>query len=559
MVLSVVPAIGIALVVDVLAHGHEPLFHVLRDRGWVYALLCVAALVVHAQRRRWAEAIDRRYLREPYDARALLEAVADSARRAGSFERAAPVVVARIEAALHPDFAATMLRPVGDTSFRTVASSPLGRAPAALAADGVLVSWLHRSDPPKPLSPQARAISQDLPEEEADRVRDSRIDLVLPVQMADGLPQAMLVLGPKRLEQPYTREDLELLEAVASSLALLLERQPTAPTPAGQAFEECPQCGSCYDSGTPSCTVERSPLVPVGMPRTLAGRYRLERRLGRGGMGKVYEAVDGALDCRVAVKLIRDEWVYSRAAALRFEREARVVAGLAHPNIVTVYDYGVEAGTRAFLVMELLKGVTLREELQRSGRLDAAWALAIVRGVCGAVETAHRRHLVHRDLKPDNIFLVRGGADDGASVKVLDFGIAKPLPPWEDAATPGGADDTETGVLVGTVGTCRPSNCWASARPSRGTSGPWRSSRTSRWPGRFLFPSRPGRRGASPCWLATTRPWASTWPNRLRDVAISSRGRWRPIAAGGQARRRSSSQPSSRHSARPESFDSQVR
>ena len=253
----------------------------------------------------------------------------------------------------------------------------------------------------------------DGPSLEPDASRP-RVELLLPIVMDPARHEALLAFGPKRSQEPYTQEDLDSLAAIASSLALLLEGPTPVPGRVGSAFEECPRCGSCYDSGASRCTNEQAELVPVGMPRTLAGRYHLEQRLGRGGMGKVYEAVDVALDRRVAVKVIRDEWVHSASAAARFRREARAVAGFAHPNVVTVYDYGVEPGSRAFLVMELLQGVTLREELRRAGRLDAARTLAVLRGVCGAVDAAHRHHLVHRDLKPENIFLV-GGADRGAA------------------------------------------------------------------------------------------------------------------------------------------------
>src|SRR5439155_6274584 len=114
----------------------------------------------------------------------------------------------------------------------------------------------------------------------------------------------------------------------------------------------------------------------------IEGRYRLERRLGRGGMGTVYAAADLSLERRVAVKVIRDDLVGSAEAAERFRREARAAASFAHPNVVTIHDFGVAAATRAFLVMELLHGATLREELRREKRLAPPRALAILRGVC---------------------------------------------------------------------------------------------------------------------------------------------------------------------------------
>src|SRR5262249_48772412 len=156
-------------------------------------------------------------------------------------------------------------------------------------------------------------------------------------------------------EEPYTREDQELLSAIASSLALLLERPAVRPEIA-RRFVECPECGVCYDSGASHCSREGAPLASVRLPRRIAERYLLDRRLGSGGMGTVYAAVDLALERRVAVKVIREDRVGSVEAAERFRREARASASFSHPNVVTIHDFGVLGGTRAFLVMELLEG-----------------------------------------------------------------------------------------------------------------------------------------------------------------------------------------------------------
>lgn len=255
-------------------------------------------------------------------------------------------------------------------------------------------------------------------------------------------------MGPKRSEEPYTREDQELLETIATSLAPLLEQSSSSAQRPAATFGECPDCGACYDSQSGTCEADGITLASVRLPRVLAGRYQLERRRGRGGMGTVYEATDRALERRVAVKVIREDWVGNFEAAQRFRREARASAAFAHPNVVTVHDYGVEAETRGFLVMELLEGETLRDELNRSKRLDPSRVLHVMRGVCAAVEAAHRRQLIHRDLKPENIFLARTG--DGESVKVLDFGVAKFLTNDDDSATRMTVE-THTGALIGTL------------------------------------------------------------------------------------------------------------
>jgi len=252
-------------------------------------------------------------------------------------------------------------------------------------------------------------------------------------------------VGPKRSEEPYSREDQELLQGITSSLALLLEQSPPL-APLADGFEECPKCGTCYDTGAGSCKKEGAKLVYLSFPRFLDHRYRFEQRLGEGGMGMVYQAFDTELERQVAVKLIRSDMTASADAAARFKQEAKAAASFTHPNVVTVYDFGLAEDQRAYLVMELLRGVTLRQELQSSGRLPSARALEVLRGVCTAADAAHHQSLIHRDLKPENIFLVKAGNSETA--KILDFGVVKPIAPTDTTLSIG---QTGPGMLVGTL------------------------------------------------------------------------------------------------------------
>ena len=455
--LSVVPVLGVILAADLLVHGDQPLIGILEMRGWIYAVVAAAAVAAHLQRRRWGEAIDRRFFREHYDARRLLRAVAAEAGQARSFAHAAPGVVAQIEAALHPEFVAIMQRQSGETTFRTLTSSPSDKAPPAILADTNLIYVMRVLGGPLEVSlGESNWLQRQLPDEELEFVRQARIDLLVPVAISPEQKEALIALGAKRSEEPYTREDQKLLEAIAASLALPFEQEALAARYTSGTFDECPQCGTCSDSGSGRCALDGADLTPVPLSRTLAGRYQLERRRGRGGMGTVYEAKDKALGRRVAVKVIRDDFVYSAAAARRFEREARAGAAFDHPNVVTVYDYGVEAGRRAFLVMELLDGATLRDQLKSHGRLTAARMAEIFRPVCSAVDAAHRHQLIHRDLKPENIFLVRNGDTETETVKVLDFGVAKFLDASEAVPESQNYAVTESGVLVGTLGYMSP-------------------------------------------------------------------------------------------------------
>ena len=446
VLLTVVPALGILLVADLLSHGHQPLLDILHARGWIYLVLGVLAATAYVKRQSWLEALDRRFFRERYDAQRLLREVVEKVREARSFGQVGPQAVTHIETALHPEFVVLLTREPQEPSYSSLAVAPAGQTFPALPAESKLMSLLRLLGKPIEVPQTATGwLKEQLPHEETAFLRQARIELLVPIATATDRTEALLVLGLKRSEEPYTREDLDLLVAITSSLALLLEKPSRAGAPRRDAFEECPQCGDCYDSGVTQCSRESARLVPVILPRLLDGRYYLERRLGRGGMGTVYSATDRALERLVAVKVIREDLVGSADAAERFRREARVAASFAHPNVVTVHDFGVAEGNRAFLVMELLEGGTLREGLSRHTRFPAARTLSILRHVCAALDAAHRRQLVHRDLKPENIFLVAG--ESAETAKVLDFGIAKFLP----IATQQLTVDTAPGAVLGTL------------------------------------------------------------------------------------------------------------
>ena len=443
------PALGAALALDLLGHRDEPLADILEARGWIYAALGGLAILAQSRREGWLEALDRRFFRERYDAQNLLREVVEVVHKAGEFAKVAPQVVARIETALHPEFAALMARDGVTLDFRSIAAAPAGQSPPPLPADSKLVSLVKVLGKPLELTLSTGWLRDQLPSRDTDFARQARIELLVPITAKVAEAEALLAMGPKRSEEPYTQEDRDLLVAIATSLALLLQRQPEGPHVVRDtgSFQECPRCGACYDSHCERCTKEGEPLARRPVPRVLVDRYRLERRIGGGGMGEVYEATDLALERRVAAKLIHENLVGSAEAAERFRREARAAASFSHPNIVTVHDFGVVAGTRGFLVMELLKGKSLRQELELRGPMPSKRAREVLRGVCDALEAAHHRQLVHRDLKPENIFLALG--DSQETTKVLDFGVAKWLRPSTSAATQTMAA-TEAGVLVGT-------------------------------------------------------------------------------------------------------------
>jgi serine/threonine-protein kinase len=160
----------------------------------------------------------------------------------------------------------------------------------------------------------------------------------------------------------------------------------------------------------------------VGPGEIIAGRYRIERLLGQGAMGSVYEALQLSLQRRVALKLLVDEHLEHPAHVARFEREAVALARLTDPHTVRLFDFGTDERRRPFLVMELLEGCDLADHLARHGPLRWDRALLVSRQVLGSLAEAHGAGTIHRDIKPANLFLCAG--PEWPVIKVLDFGVA---------------------------------------------------------------------------------------------------------------------------------------
>ncbi len=200
--------------------------------------------------------------------------------------------------------------------------------------------------------------------------------------------------------------------------------------------------------------------LPAG---TRLGNFEIVAQIGAGGMGEVYRAKDPKLAREVAVKVVPEDFLEGEERKLRFEREAKLLASLNHPNIAAIYSFEEIPGSspervRGLLVMELLEGESLRDRL-RAGPLPPKKAIELATQLAEGLAAAHARGVVHRDVKPENVFLTREGR-----LKILDFGLAKQLPKWAGASgphtnlpteAPSGAR-TEAGVVMGTVGYMSP-------------------------------------------------------------------------------------------------------
>jgi serine/threonine-protein kinase len=240
----------------------------------------------------------------------------------------------------------------------------------------------------------------------------------------------------------------------------------------------CPRCQKTINVGQRFCTLcgfnltlpqadtvmtPQRDLTDELAGHVLDGKYHLQKRIGSGGMGAVYLARRIHIGDEVAVKVLHPRYVAEANAVERFRREARAAAMLRHPGIVAIYDFG-EAREQcpAYIVMELVKGASLRELLQKEQRLEPARAVVLLREICAAVGSAHRSNVVHRDLKPDNVLVLSPEPpDEQEKVKVLDFGIAtlRDLAPDQNL--------TQTGAVMGTPYYMSPEQCRGDALDAR--------------------------------------------------------------------------------------------
>lgn len=210
----------------------------------------------------------------------------------------------------------------------------------------------------------------------------------------------------------------------------------------------CLNCARRFTEDIRYCPDDNTELVPIAtealIGKVFADKYLVESVLGKGGMSTVYKAKQTYMERIVALKLLHPQLVSDPTSVQRFSQEAKAAASLSHPNIITVYDFGITSTGEAYLVMDYLVGSSLSSILDMSGPIPEAEALDIFRQICRGLVHAHNKGIVHRDLKPANLVLT---ADDDGSVlvRIVDFGIAKILPSDGEASQ----GLTKTGDIFG--------------------------------------------------------------------------------------------------------------
>jgi len=435
--------------------------------GTNVALLVLAALALR-YRAPLMSRIDRHFFREAYQRDQVFVSLAEAVGRADDIPALARLLSTQLDLALHPTRVLALTRrssgAAASGALDVVFASDGRSGPASVEALGRASSELQDVDGVAELrtlavlSVETRALLERL-----------GVALVVPVRGPNEGLVGVLLLGEKRSEEPYTRDDRRLLDTAAAQTGVVWEnlmlrqvlvreqavrRQLASRLDEGarEVVMECSTCGRCYDGDVARCEADGHTLAP-SLPgsRLLDGKYRLERVVGRGGMGSVYQATDTRLERTVAVKVLLGSMFDESVARQRFAREARASARIDHPNVVGVYDFG-ELDGGAYLVLEYLRGETLRQRLDRDGPLDGALLDRVLAGLFEGVAAAHAHGVVHRDLKPENVFLscAEGASvDDPASVvaKVLDFGLAI----GRDVELTEGGRLTRTGTAVGTL------------------------------------------------------------------------------------------------------------
>jgi tRNA A-37 threonylcarbamoyl transferase component Bud32 len=233
--------------------------------------------------------------------------------------------------------------------------------------------------------------------------------------------------------------------AVARQVDEPAATRPTAAGPAGSG-DEATVLGSGTDAGVPAVAYVTDGADPL-LGTVLLGRYSVTRKIGQGGMGAVYEATHTLIGKRVAVKVLLDKYARREQVVARLEQEARLASSIGHEHIIDITDFGTTHDGRTFVVMEFLEGESLAECLAREGPLPETRILQITFQIASALGAAHAKGIVHRDVKPENVFLLRRKDQD--FIKVVDFGISKSM----RASQPGEEESprlTQTGMVLGT-------------------------------------------------------------------------------------------------------------
>lgn len=415
-----------ALAVFVYGHRSEALVSLMAGpRPLLLGGITALVLASLGMRHRWLAALDRRYFREPYDAQQTLARFVGDLR-AESPRDLATRIANELDRALHVD-ATVFLANDARTALRDA------RGAGAPLAAGATIVELALNDPlPMDVDLAAPGSAlQRLPDAEKRWVSANGVRLVVALKGGDGRLAGLITVSVKRSGLAFSVVDRQLISAVAAAASLVLDNlrlRSTPPSPSDPPAQECLECSRLNPADAARCGCGGA-LAEAHVPHLLRGTFRLEQRLGAGGMGVVYRAVDLNLGRDVAIKTLPK---MSTTQAARLRKEARAMAMVTHPNLAVIH--GIETWREIpFLVEEYLAGGTLAGRLS-SSRPSLAETVQLGITLADALEQLHAGRILHCDIKPSNIGFTQRGV-----VKLLDFGLARLLrevsPPSEVLTT----------------------------------------------------------------------------------------------------------------------------
>jgi GAF domain-containing protein len=384
----------------------------------------LAGLLALRLRRRLVGLLNRRFFREPYDTHQMLDQIMSDALHAGTSVDLETRLRKSLTQSLHADVSLF----VSDTTLQVLAR-PDGSLP--IHTSGVLVTLACGGSGAMDVDPSdSRSPFRRLPADEQQWLLSGGFVLIVPLRTADQRLMGLLALAPKRSGLPYSMDDRRFLAAIATSAVLALDNlrlRTSSSDSSERAARECQSCSKLNGPDAVSCACG-GPVTPCAAPHTLRGIYRLDRRIGAGGMGVVYLARDLNLDRAVAIKTLP---VVSPQHSVRLRTEGRAMAAVQHPNLAVIHGIETWQGT-PFLVQEFLAGGTLADRLS-TRPMAVIDAVRLGATIAQALDYLHAAGIVHCDIKPSNI-----GFTERDVPKLLDFGLAK-LP-----KNANGSPDTET-------------------------------------------------------------------------------------------------------------------
>lgn len=405
----VLPVAGAAL--QLAANPGQTIGAFMASGGAAWLLAAGLAIVAALARRPLLAGLDRLFLRTAADPRLLIADLGLASRRRLSARDAADALVHATREAFRPRTTALLVTTEGPELVALVGAS------RSLARESALARVLEASPTSLLLGEDADRVARLLPTADLAWAASHDWRVMTPLHGEGEQLIGVLCMGARVNADTYTSDDLATLEALCSSIAPLVATRLAGSAPhdaAPQQFgTECERCGSLFDDRTRSCPCGGA-IVGSSLPLRVAGRFTLERRLGRGGMGVVYLAKDDALERDVALKTLPE---VGPEESLQLRTEARTMAGLQHPGLAFVL--GLETvGPLPVLVVEYLAGGTLAERLRRE-RLAAPDVVDLGIALSDALEYLHDTEVLHRDLKPSNVGFTASGRP-----KLLDFGVA---------------------------------------------------------------------------------------------------------------------------------------